>query len=146
MSDAFGVAEIDGFANVEAEAIWRDEAGREFASVETDVDRGIDAMEVVEHEHLPVVLGHGQVAVFRHDEVDANDTRILRGDLEAEERLGEDLLRRKSAKDLVEETNLYRTSGPGAGLATVFNLVAGVERVVEFLAIDGDFVAKAGGE
>ena len=76
VADAFGVAEVDGLADVEAEAGGRDEAGSEFAGVERDVDAGVDAVEVVEHEHLAVVLGHGHVGVFGLDEVDADDVGI----------------------------------------------------------------------
>ena len=41
-----------------------------------DVDFGIDAVEIVEHEHLAVVLGHGEVGVFGLDEVEADDARV----------------------------------------------------------------------
>ena len=71
VADAFGVAEVDGFADVEAETGGRDKAGGQLASVERDVDVGIDAVEEVEHEHLAVILGHGHVGVFGLDEVDA---------------------------------------------------------------------------
>ena len=73
VADALGVAELDGLADVEAEAVGRDEAGSEFAGVERDVHLRIDAVEVVEHQHLAVVLGHGEVAVFGLNEVDADD-------------------------------------------------------------------------
>ena len=43
VADALGVAELDGFADVEAEAVGGDEAGGEFAGVERDVDLGVDA-------------------------------------------------------------------------------------------------------
>ena len=55
------------------EAVGWDEAGGEFAGVEAMWTFGIDAVEVVEHEHLAVVLGHGQVGVFGLHEVDADD-------------------------------------------------------------------------
>ena len=115
MADAFGVAEIDGFADVEAEAVGRDEAGGEFAGVEADVDRGIDAVEIVEHEHLAVVLGHGHVGVFGLDEVEADDAGVLRGDFKGEEGLGEDLLRREGAEDLVEEADFDGAGGRALG-------------------------------
>ena len=38
---------------------------------------GIDAVQVVEHLHLQRVVAHGEVAVLRHDEVDA-DQFVLR--------------------------------------------------------------------
>ena len=65
MADAFGMAEIDGFADVKAETVGWDEAGGDLAGVEGDVNLGVDAVKVVEHEHLAVVLGHGQVGRLR---------------------------------------------------------------------------------
>jgi hypothetical protein len=141
----FGVTEIDCLADVEAEAVGRHESRGEFAGVEADVYGGINAVEEVEHKHLAVILGHGHVGVFRLDEVNADDARVLRRDLKGEKGLGEDLLRRKCAEDLVEETYLHRAGGAGAGLAAVFNFVACVEGIVHLFAINGDFVAEASG-
>ena len=61
MADALCVSEIDSFANVEAKAIGRNEAGSDLACVQGDVYFRIDAVEIVEHQHLAVVLGHGQI-------------------------------------------------------------------------------------
>ena len=102
---------------------------------------GVDAVQVIEHEHLTVVLGHGHVGVFGLNEVDADDTGILRGDFEAEERLGEDLLRRKGAENLVEEADFDGAGACSASLAAVFDLVARGKGIIEFLAIDGDLIA-----
>ena len=38
VADALGVAEVDGFADVKAEAVGGDQAGGEFAGVKRDVD------------------------------------------------------------------------------------------------------------
>ena len=65
VADALGVAEVDGFADVEAEAVGRDHAGGEFAGVERDADVGVDGVEVVEHLHLEVVVAHGDVGRLR---------------------------------------------------------------------------------
>ena len=43
MADAFGVAKINGLANVETEAIGWNQSGSEFAGVETDVDLRINS-------------------------------------------------------------------------------------------------------
>jgi len=118
MADAFGVAEIDCLAYVETEAVGGHEARSEFAGVEADVHGGIDAVEVIKHQHLAVILGHGDVAVFRHDEVEADDAGILRGDLKGEKSLSEDLLRREATEDLIEETYLYGASCSGVRLAS----------------------------
>ena len=67
---------FDGFANVEAEAVGRHHAGGELTCVERDVDLGVDGVEVVEHEHLGVVLGHGAAPVFGAHEVDADDVGV----------------------------------------------------------------------
>jgi hypothetical protein len=146
VADALGVAEIDGLADVEAETFGRDKAGREFSCVKRDVDLRIDAVEIVEHEHLPVVLGHGEIGVFGLDKVETDDTRVLGGNLEGEQRLSEDLLRREGAEDLVEEANLDRTGGAGAELAAVFDLVARVESIVQLFPVYGDFVSETGSE
>src|SRR3981189_1719021 len=145
MTDAFGVTEIDCLTDVEAEAVGGYEAGSEFTGVKTDVHCGINAVEIVEHQHMPVILGQGQVGVFGLNEVEADDAGVLRRDLKGEKSLGEDLLRRKCSKDLVEETYVHRSGDASAGLAAVFNLVACVEGVVQLFAIDGDFVAEASG-
>jgi hypothetical protein len=92
---------------------------------------------------LPVILGHGHVGVFGLDKVEADDARVLRGDLKGEKSLGEYLLRRRCAEDLVEETDLYGAGGAGVGLAAVFILIACVEGVIQLFAIDGGFVAEA---
>jgi hypothetical protein len=144
MADAFGMAKINSLADVEAEAFGWNESGSEFAGVKADVDLGINTMQIVEHEHLTVVLGHGHVGVFGHDEVEPDDVWIGRGYFKSEKGLGEDLLWRKAAENLVEKANLDRTRSSGAGLATVFNLVARVEGIVQLFAIDGGLVAQAG--
>jgi hypothetical protein len=146
VADAFGVAEIDGFADVEAKAVGRNEARSEFAGVEADVDFGIDAVEVVEHEHLAVIFGHGHVGIFGLNEVDAYDTRIDGGYFEGLEGLSEDPLRRESAENLIEEADFDGAGGSCGGLSAVFDLVASVESIVEFLAIDGNLIAEACGE
>ncbi|MDX6459812.1 MAG: hypothetical protein QOE55_3509 [Acidobacteriaceae bacterium] len=145
MADALGVAQVDGFADVEAKAIWRDEAGGEFARVERDVDLGVDGVEVVEHEHLAVVLGHGHVGVFGLDVVDADYVGVYRGKFEVEDGLGEDLLGREGAEDLGEEADLDGAGGGGGGLATVLELVAAREGVVQLFAGIGEVGAEFGG-
>ena len=108
VADALGVAEFDGFANVEAEALWRDHAGGELAGMQRDVDLGVDGVQVVEHQHLSVILGHGIAAIFGANKIDADDIGIGGGEFEAEEGLGEDLLRREAAENLVDPVGLAR--------------------------------------
>jgi hypothetical protein len=142
VADAFGVTEINGFANVETESVGRDEAGSEFASVKADVDLRVDAVEVIQHEHLAVIFGHGQVAVFGHDEVEAENARIDRGDFEGQEGLGEDLLRREASENLIKEPYLDGAGFDGVGSATVFDEFAGSESLIQLVAILGDIVLK----
>ena len=111
VADALGVAEVDGFAYVEAEAFEWDEAGSELSGVERDADGGVDAVEVVEHLHLQVVVLHADAAVFGHDEVDADYVGVRRSHLETEEGLGEDLLGWEAAEYLVEEVDGDATGG-----------------------------------
>jgi hypothetical protein len=148
VADALGVAEVDGFADVEAEAFGRDHAGSELAGVERDADVGVDAVEVVEHLHLEVVVAHGDVAVFGHDEVDADDVGVGGGDFEAEEGLGEDLLGWKAAEDLVEEVDGDAAGGGWlAGRSQCSRtLCARLSASANSLHVGGDFIAEAGGE
>ncbi len=92
-----------------------DKAGGELAGVERDVDLGIDGVEVVEHLHLEAVVLHGDAAVFGHDEIEADDVGVSGGYFKAQEGLGEDLLGREAAEDLVEPMD-----GDEAGWAEIF--------------------------
>jgi len=130
VADAQGVADFDGLADVEAEAFRRDEAGGEFAGVEADVDLGVEGVEVVEHLHLEGVVAHGDESVFRHDEVDA-DPGVVVGvhggldGLEAEEGLGENLLGRETAEDLIDVANFNLAGWGGLGGCAVLDGFAG---------------------
>lgn len=146
MTDAFGVTEFNGFADMEAESFGWDETGSELASVEGDLDARIDAVKIVEHPHLAVVFGHGVEGVFGLNKVDADDVGILRCELKSEERLREDLLRTKRAEYLIEKTNLDRAGRRSVGLTAVLDVVAEFEGVIELFAVDGNFVAKATSE
>ena len=112
VADALGVAEFDGLADVEAQAFGRDQAGREFAGMQSDVDLGIDGVEVAEHLHLQRVIAHGDEAILGHDEVDADEPVVVRIDagldgFKAEQRLREDLFGRKAAQNLVDVADLH---------------------------------------
>ena len=147
VADAFGVAEIDGLADVEAEAGGRDQTRGEFAGVERDVDLGVYGVEVVEHEHLAVILAHGRVSIFWLDEIDADYIVRVRGsDFKTEEGLGEDLLRWEGAKDLIEDADLDGTGGCSGGGVAVLQFTAACEVAIKLGAIDGDFIAEAGGK
>ena len=52
-------------------------------------------------------------------------------------------MRGKGAENLIEKANLDGAGRSGAGLAAVFDAIASVEGIVQFFAIDGDFVAEA---
>ena len=138
MTDAFRMAEINGFSDVEAKTIGRDEARGDLAGVKRDVNLGVNTVKVVEHKHLAVVLGHGQVGVFGLHEVEADDVGVGGRYLEGEERLGKDLLGREGAEDLVDVTYLDRAGGRGGGLAAVFDAVAGVQPQTETVWRQGD--------
>ena len=151
VADAFGVAEVDGLADMEAETGGRDEAGGDLAGVERDMDVRVDAVEVIEHAHLAGVLAHGEEVVFGLDEVDAHDVRVggVRlggGDFEAEEGLGEDLFGRVGAEDLVEKADFDGAGAGGIGLVAVLDLLAGAEGLGEVGAVGRDFFAEAGGK
>ena len=148
VAEALGVAELDGLADVEAEAFRRDEAGGEFAGVEADVDLGVEGVEVVEHLHLEGVVAHGDESVFRHDEVDADPGVVMRVDagldgLEAEKCLGEDLLWSEATKDLVDIADFNLAGGCGLRGSAVLNGVARSISVEDRAAVGGDFVKEA---
>src|SRR5664279_803769 len=73
MADALGVAFVNGGTDMEGESVRGNEAGSELASMQADVDFRINGVEVVQHLHLQAVIAHGSVAIFRHDEVDADE-------------------------------------------------------------------------
>ena len=151
VADALGVTKLNSLADVKAKTGRRDEAGSDFACVQGDMHARIDAMQIIEHEHLTVVFGHGEIAVFGHDEVDPDDGGMsgveLRLDgLEAEKGLREDLLGRKAAEDLIEKTDVDLAGRGGRGRSTVFYAVASLKGIGELLAIGSDDVAETFGE
>src|SRR5271154_2874325 len=115
------MAEINGLADVEAKAIGSDEAWGDLACVKRDVDLRVDAVKIVEHKHLAVVLGHGQVGVFGLHEVEADDARVYRSDFERKQSLCEDMLRGEGAENLVEKANFDGTGSSSTGLTAVFD-------------------------
>ena len=84
--------------------------------MQRDVHPGVDRVEVIQHEHLQVIVLHRDAAVLGHDEVDAHNLRTLRitgvelglHDLKAEQGLREDLLGWEAAEDLVKPAYLLR--------------------------------------
>ncbi len=103
-------------------------------------------MQRVEHDHLQVVVAHGEITVFRHDEVETDDSRITCGEFEAKERLREDLLGWKAAQHLVQVEDFYRASDAGLGCAAVLAFGAAGVDLVELFAIERDFCTQTGGE
>src|SRR5580704_14688610 len=97
-----------------------------------DVNLRINRVKIVEHFHLLFEIGHGFAAVFGHDEVDADDALGIGGNgFESEKRLREDLLIRKTAKNLVDESLRDVASGLRVGLPAVSELVARLFRLGE---------------
>jgi hypothetical protein len=146
VADTLGMAEVDGFADMEAEAFGRHHAGGKLAGVKRDADVGVNGVEVVEHLHLEVVVLHGDAVVFGLDEVDADEVGVGGGDFKAEEGLGEDLLERKGSEDLIEEVDFDGAAGSGGGSIAVLEVVADGFGFGDVFAIVGDFIAEASGE
>ena len=124
MADAPRMAQFDGLADMEAKAAGRHQARRKLPRMKADVYLWVDAVQIVEHPHLQVVVLHGPIAVLRHHEVDTDHARIRHRRLEAEQRLREHLLRRKAAQDLKEVTNGYMARRSGVGLAAMLHAFA----------------------
>jgi hypothetical protein len=136
---------------MEAQPRWRHEAGSDLTSVQRDVNTRVDAVEIVKHEHLTVVFGHGEITVFGHHKVEADYVGMTRLELglnrlEAKKRLRKDLLRGEATEDLVQKENLNRTGTCGCRSAALLDAVTGIESTGEFLATGSYHVAKATGE
>ena len=76
VADAFGVAALDRGANVKREVFGLHQSLGDFTGVQGDVNLGIDAVQVVEHRHVLVEIVNGDVPVFGHDQVQADEARI----------------------------------------------------------------------
>ncbi len=76
MADSFGVPQFDGLADMKAQPIGRHEPRRKFARMQRDVHAGVDALRVVDHRHVQMVIGHRGVAVFRLHEIHGHHSRI----------------------------------------------------------------------
>ena len=126
-----------------AKAFVGDEAGSEFAGVQSDVHFGVKAVQEADHAHLQCVIGHGNVAVFRHHEIDADDARVGGGDFETEKRLREDLLGRKSAQNLIEVAELHGAGGGWIRLVAAFGLAADGFGFIEIGARSCNVVSQA---
>jgi len=127
VTNALGVTELDGLANVEAETFRRYEAEGQFTRVQRDVDLGVDRVQILDHLHVQGVIAHGDKAVFGLDEVDAYPGRLMRVDagldgLKAEQRLREDPLWRMFAEDLVDVADLNPAGRRGLRGFAVFDL------------------------
>ena len=64
-------------------------------------------------------------------------------DLESEQGLGEDLLGREGAQDLVEESDGDRAGGQRGGSAAMLECVARGEGIGELFAVESDVVADS---
>jgi hypothetical protein len=142
VTDAFGVAEINGLTDVKTKTIGGDKARGDLTRVKGDVNLWVDTVKVVEHKHLAVILGHGQVGIFGLHEINTDDARVYRSDLKGKQSLCEDMLRGKGSKDLIEKTDFDGTGRSSTGLAAVLDAVASVKGIVQLLAIHSDLVSK----
>ena len=78
-----------------------------------------------DHFHLQGVIGHGNVAVFGHHHIYADETRIGGSGFKAQQRLRQHLLLRKAAQNLIQkEVNLHSACRSFIHLATAFALIA----------------------
>ncbi len=115
VADALGMGLFNGQTNVAAQAFVGHEAGSEFSGVQADMHLGIKIVEKFDHAHVQGVIGHGSVAVFGHDEIDADVAGIDGGEFKTEKRLRENNFLWKTTKHLTEEADLHLTSGCRSG-------------------------------
>jgi len=79
--------------------------------MQTDVDFGINAVQVVEHGHVLVEIANGNVPVLGHDQVEPDKMRVGRRQFESEQNLGEHRLVRQSAQHLIDVADRDAASG-----------------------------------
>jgi hypothetical protein len=119
VADAFRACLFDGQADMAAQTFIGNQRRCNFASVQSDVNFGIELVKKFDHAHLLGVIGHGDVTILGHDKVDADETRIGHNGFKAEDGLCEDLLLGKSAQDLTEIAHLQTASGGRIGLTAM---------------------------
>src|SRR5882762_5127916 len=139
MSDAFSGSLVDRQANVAAKAFVRYQTRREFSRMQTDVHgRWILRAQKFEHAHLHLIIRHGDVAILRHDEIDAHKTLVSFGEFKTENSLREDLLLREAPQHLAEITNLHAATRSFIGLPATLTLRAQSFRLIQFVRGSGD--------
>ena len=127
------------------EILGLDQSHGEFAGMQADVHLGIDAVQVIEHRHVLVEIVNGNVPVFGHDEIQADEMRIGRGEFEAEDDLREDGFVRQSAQHLIKITDGDVASRFGIGRAAFqFGARAGFVFGQSLAGGGGDFFQPAG--
>ena len=134
--------------DVEAEALGRDQAGRQLSGVQADVHPRINGVEIVEHPHLQRVVAHGNEAVLGLNEIDADEAGLMRvhrclDGFEAQQGLGENPLGSAAAQNLVDIANLDLAGGCGLWGCAVFYLAAQGFDVANLFPAGGDFIAQA---
>ncbi len=77
MPDALGAGDFDGVSDVATQAHRRHHAQREFSGMQGQAHVGEALFEEAEHGHVQAVVAHGDDAVFRADDVDADDQGIV---------------------------------------------------------------------
>src|ERR1035438_1441034 len=105
-------------------------------------------MEVVEHLHLQRVVVHGNEAVLGLDKVDADEARLMGvhcclNSFEAQQRLGEDLLGRVAAQNLVNVADLHLAGSSGLWCSAMLKLAALRFSTSDNVAIGCHFGAQA---
>src|SRR5579863_10689881 len=127
VTDALGMAALDGRADVVGKIFGLHESHGKFTGVQGDVNFGIDAVQVIEHGHVLVEIVDGNVPVFGHDQVQADEMRIGGSEFEAQQDLGEDAFAGQAAERLIEIADGNAASGfGGGGAALQFGAGAGV--------------------
>src|SRR4029077_15992187 len=107
-----------------AEAFISNKPRRNFPGMQRDANFGIEPMKKIDHSHLQRKVGHRDVDVFGHYEINPGDARINRRHFEPEQRLREYLLFRKAAKHLIKEANFNMAAGQSIGLSAMLALIS----------------------
>src|ERR1700722_20403636 len=110
---------FDGKTNVAAQTFGGNHSGSKLSSVQANVYPWVEGVQESNHTHVQIVIGHGNVGVFRLYKINANEAGISGGHLEAQQCLGENDFPGSGAQNLIQITDLNLAGGNGIDSATV---------------------------
>src|ERR1700733_13899003 len=101
------MAALHGGANVEREILGRHQPHGKLAGVQSNVNLGIDAVQVVDHRHVLIEIVERDVPILGHDKIEADEARVGRCELESQQNLREYDFVRQATQNLIEIAHGY---------------------------------------